>query len=643
MKYWNQGDRLQKGRYIIEKILGTGGFAITYKAIKYLENDKTELVALKTLNPQIQNLSNTELFKFQESFVKEAFLLQGFQHPHIVKINNIFSEEEMWFIDMEYIKGPNLSEYTNNYNNLYNKGLPENEALIYIKQIGEALIYVHNQGFLHRDIKPQNIMLRKETKEAVLIDFGIAREFVQDKSSSHTNDITQGYAPIEQYERHSKRGAYTDVYALAATLYYLLTVVKVIPADYRKLGVSLQEPKKFNSQISDEVNHAILKGMELLPENRPQTMAEWLDLLPSITPHFRETDGNNQITDEETNLFIDSDTTPQDLSTDIQPPIIQDVNFESPTTKPPNIESVISEFSNIKLINSETPTIKVTTPFNLTSTSSQSYSGIFNFQTIKINTEGKIIKHKNRQTKYISYKLGDEVEIDFVCIPSGRLLMGTPQHEKYRKTNEGPQHWVDIPSFWMSKYPVTQAQWMVVMGNNPSLFQHLERPVETVSWNDATDFCNKLSDIIYQECHLPSESKWEYACRAGTTTPFNFGETILSNLSNYYINNYNGNKFQGIYRRETSDVGIFPPNDFGLYDMHGNVWEWCADNWHDNYETSPDDGRIWFNQDDINYIRNVLRGGSWTSQPWLCRSGSRYWMRRDFCYIDIGFRVIYIE
>jgi len=157
--------------------------------------------------------------------------------------------------------------------------LPEAEALRYIQQIGEALAVVHNNSLLHRDVKPQNIMLRSGKSEAVLIDFGIAREFTPNLTQTHTQMLSDGFAPIEQYDKRSKRGAYTDVYALAATLYSLLTGEVPTLAPIRAIGTPLEPPQQINSSISDRVNQSILKGMEVKPEDRPPSIQEWLALL----------------------------------------------------------------------------------------------------------------------------------------------------------------------------------------------------------------------------------------------------------------------------------------------------------------------------------------------------------------------------
>ncbi|MBN3945612.1 MAG: GUN4 domain-containing protein [Nostoc sp. NMS7] len=270
MQLWTPNQPLKNGRFIVEKVLGGGGFGVTYSA---LEQRTGKLFAIKTLNPIQQ--SQGDFHEKQEQFVNEALRLRGCQHPHIVKVHEVIQEVGLWGMVMEYVNGDDLGVYVDKHGHL-----SEDETLRYINQVGQALECVHQQGFLHRDIKPNNIILRDAKQEAVLIDFGLARKFTIGKTLSMTNSKTEGYAPVEQYERQGRFGTYTDVYALAATLYSLLTGRIPIPANYRKDGdIPLKAPKQFNSDISDRVNNAIIKGMALEPQDRSQTGREWLELL----------------------------------------------------------------------------------------------------------------------------------------------------------------------------------------------------------------------------------------------------------------------------------------------------------------------------------------------------------------------------
>ncbi|MEO0967660.1 MAG: formylglycine-generating enzyme family protein [Cyanobacteria bacterium J06639_18] len=268
-----------------------------------------------------------------------------------------------------------------------------------------------------------------------------------------------------------------------------------------------------------------------------------------------------------------------------------------------------------------------------------------------------IIKYTEKTGQYFVENLGNGVELEMMLIPGGTFIMGAPETEKGSRDSERPQHEVEVPSFSMSKYPVTQAQWKAVavldkverdLEANPSRFKGDRRPVEQVSWYDAVEFCARLSKHTGREYRLPSEAEWEYACRACTTTPFHFGETITSELANYNASSTYGDGPKGKNREKTTLVGSFDvANVFGLYDMHGNVWEWCLDDWHDNYEDAPLDGSAWINKNDnLFQIKGsaVLRGGSWFNYPNYCRSAYRNIIYGSIGRINvnsyIGFRVV---
>jgi formylglycine-generating enzyme required for sulfatase activity len=182
------------------------------------------------------------------------------------------------------------------------------------------------------------------------------------------------------------------------------------------------------------------------------------------------------------------------------------------------------------------------------------------------------------------------------------------------------------------------------MGTNPSQFQGLradrdQRPVEGVSWNDAMAFCDKLSQLTGRCYSLPSEAQWEHACRAGTTMPFHVGGTLISELANFDAPHSYGETPPGVSRGETSAVGLFPANGWGLHDLHGNVSEWCLDAWHDSYTGAPDDGRAWVSERSQEAPR-LLRGGSWLDLPRNCCSACRRQLRPDSAYDFVGFRVV---
>ena len=273
----------------------------------------------------------------------------------------------------------------------------------------------------------------------------------------------------------------------------------------------------------------------------------------------------------------------------------------------------------------------------------------FKASVVTVNEKGEETKRKSYPIKFFSEALGNGVELDMVYIPRGSFDMGSPEDEKGHEENESPQHRVTVSTFFISRYPVTQAQWRAIaslpkvdidLEADPSYFKGDNRPVEQVNWYDAVEFCARLSRETGREYRLPSEAEWEYACRAGTTTPFHFGETITGELANYDASRTYADEPKGEYLGETTPVGQFPPNAFGLSDMHGNVWEWCEDTWHDNYEGAPTDGSAWLDNNDNRSQYRLLRGGSWSEYPGSCRCGYRGISPPVSRNDDVGVRVV---
>ncbi len=265
------GKALQHGRYTLTEELGLGGFGVTYKAI---DHKLEQIVVIKTLNQSGRQDPNFE--KFYDQFHDESRRLATCIHPNIVKVNDFFMEDEIPYMVMDYIPGKTLQAIV-----LPNNPLAENLALKYIYQVGMAVKEIHNQGLLHRDIKPNNIILREGTEEVILIDFGIAREFTTGETQNHTSIVSEGYAPIEQYLETEKRTPATDIYALAATLYVLLTAKIPTPASLRDRQ-KLAEPIDIKPELSQTLNNAIMRGLEMEMSDRPETVDEWLELLSEI-------------------------------------------------------------------------------------------------------------------------------------------------------------------------------------------------------------------------------------------------------------------------------------------------------------------------------------------------------------------------
>ena len=303
----------------------------------------------------------------------------------------------------------------------------------------------------------------------------------------------------------------------------------------------------------------------------------------------------------------------------------------------------------------------------------------FSTSTCLLRQEGGRWSMERRPLQVEGYRedLGGRLALTLVEIPAGSFLMGSPPEEPERSDDEGPQHEVKLASFFMSHTPITQAHWREVAGwqplpaerwgqdlnPDPSHFYNREgqaegevrlfeaeaitdnRPVENVSWLDAMEFCNRLSQRTGRTYSLPSEAQWEYASRAGTTTPFHFGDTISPELANYDGNYVYADGSKGIYQEKTTPVGMFPANAWGLHDMHGNVLEWCLDEWHESYEGAPTDGRAWVDAAEGEKSKELvktklLRGGSWSSLPGYCRSACRDRGGPGGAGSNVGFRVV---
>ena len=265
------GKNLKNGKYILKQKIGEGGCGCTYKAIDRINN---RIVVIKTFKSDLALQTNSS--NIRKKFLNEAQRLIKCYHPNIVQFYEFFSENGFPYIVIDYIPGKTLDTIV-----FPNNPLPEVLALRYIQQIGEALKVVHERGLLHRDVKPNNLILRQDLQQVVLIDFGIAREFSGGLVQTHTNLVSDGYAPIEQYLPKAKRTPSTDIYGLAATLYTLLTAQIPISATLRN-RLTLDAPQKIRPELSDRISQAVMEGMALELEERPGSIDEWLALLPQI-------------------------------------------------------------------------------------------------------------------------------------------------------------------------------------------------------------------------------------------------------------------------------------------------------------------------------------------------------------------------
>ncbi len=653
--------------YKITKKLGQGAFGQTYLAEDtHLMNEPRVIKKLITTGIGSQSAKVKELFE------READGLYQLKHPQIPKLYAYFEQDNCLYLVQEYIEGQDLLSEWEQQGNFSEAKIEQG-----LQDLLPVLDYIHQNKVLHRDIKPENIMRRSSDRKLMLIDFGGAKQTTENlQSSPGTKLYTPGYAAWEQMSGYPEEAS--DIYSLGITMVRLLTGCfpdfdkhsKIKDPLYnKKNGLWLwrdyvqQRGIKINAHLAQVLDRMI----EHFIDNRCKSAIEVLTILnstsqpkirpPHLQPIRKLTPRSRHLSTTTTQTSLEKISPQANRSRKINrstPPIKNFFNWigwgsvgEDYAQKQQKIPSSLNSAAQSKL-KSQRQSIPKPAPLprkpkgkiiqNHGSVAQTSWK-TFSFEVVTVNSRAKIIKRETKLAKYLTAKLGNEVTMDFVSIPDGRFLMGSPDTEKGRYDRESPQRWVKVPPFLMGKYQVTQAQWQAVMGNNPACFKGKNRPVERVSWHDCVEFCNRLSLIIGRECRLPSEAEWEYACCAGTTTPFYFGNTIATDLVNYDGNYTYADEPKGVCRKETTPVGQFPPNAFGLYDMHGNVWEWCADTWHKNYQGAPTDGRAWLKKGDSK--RSHLRGGSWLDNPYSCRSANRGdGVSRDFIGNLVGFRVI---
>ncbi|MEA5570735.1 bifunctional serine/threonine-protein kinase/formylglycine-generating enzyme family protein [Calothrix sp. UHCC 0171] len=587
-----------RDRYKIISLLGQGGFGETYLAedlgIPINPKPKCVVKRLKT-----HNLTDAQLDWVKNSFEQEAATLYnlGKLHPQIPNLSEYFQVGKEFYLVQDFIDGVDLTKIITP-----GKNIPEVAVTQLLEEILEVLVIVHQQNIIHRDINPKNIMRRHVDGKVILIDFGAVKQimFKNSGQTSLTMGVgTPGFMPLEQFNGKPKLAS--DIYAVGMLGVQALTGIPPHLLDDDEDGeVIWQDKVNINIRFAEVLTRMVNRRVS----QRYQNAAEALQAIQLLN---------------------------QPINQPINQPLNQPIN--QPLNQP------------------IAPTI-ISPPLPLQ---------IFQFQTVTVDDRGKVRKPEQKQAKYLVEDLGNGVTLEMVQIPGGTFTMGSPETEtgRFDRERESPQHQVTVPSFFMGKYQVTQAQYQAVMSgnffqkiignqNNPSYFKGEKRPVEQVSWDYAITFCQKLSQKTGHTYRLPSEAEWEYACRAGTTTPFYFGETITTDLANYrgtdwdyegtiYRGNY-GQAPKGEHRQETTPVGSFPPNAFGLYDMHGNVWEWCQDSWHENYNGAPSDGSAWIDNND----NKLLRGGSWTIDPWICRYALRYFGTRAGRYNNVGFRVVVV-
>jgi formylglycine-generating enzyme required for sulfatase activity len=495
---------------------------------------------------------------------------------------------------------------------------------------------VHSNQLIHRDVKPANVMRRRRDDRLVLIDFGGVKE-VATAQYSQARLVptpptfwigTPGYLAPEQALGEAQYQS--DLYSVGVIGLQAL------------LG-------RGPGQIPGNLARGVFDWEQI---QRLMPMGDRLrQLLQKLTNHDwqqRYPDGQAALEAIESLFFSSAAPTVRIGSPPPPLPIV-----------PPR-EGVRTRLGRW-LFGSE---VDPFAGWNL-----QEWS----FETVRVDRTGRIVKRSKKTARSHLVDLGGGVWLELVAIPGGQFQMGSPATELERLDSEGPVRTVTVPPLLVSRYPVTVEQWRRVAGSfpavlnpqlnaDPSKWKDATGPVERVNWFDAMEFCARLSKATNRLYRLPTEAEWEYACRAGTQTPFAFGETLTPELANYDGDSTYADGPKGEYRNRTIAVGQFPPNRFGLQDMHGNVWEWCMDDWHDSYANAPSRSEARFRNENHSHVFNsatklnnyqerffqemvkvdnikLLRGGSWDFNLRNCRSAVRYDFSPDNRSYNVDFRV----
>jgi formylglycine-generating enzyme required for sulfatase activity/serine/threonine protein kinase len=672
-------DTILQDRYRIVSLLGKGGMGAVYQAV---DQKFGSTVAIKeTL------VSGDELAR---AFEREARLLNKLRHGALPMVMDYFAEDQGQFLVMQYIPGDDLATL-----GARNDGpFPQQTVLRWAEQLLDALSYLHEHEppIIHRDIKPQNLKLTPRG-EVILLDFGLSKSAASAGASLAPTSVsvlgyTPHYAPFEQINSVGTDPR-SDLFSLAATLYHLLTGDLPPDAMTRAQRVMNGQPDPLrpahvvNDAVAPAVAAVLHSAMAINREHRPASAAAMYEALCKA----------QKTTPSEAHVGLDQSFAP----TLVTPALVTPSLSVHGTVSAPVVAS-LSVNTNAPVSPTDRQgmpapaTLAVVTPTShrfwlrgtalgvmtlavmgvgwfgarlmhkTEATTSQAAfienpkfvpvqtTGLpvatFKFETVKLGTSGSVEDKRTALGKFYEEDLGNGTRLDMVLIPAGTYLMGTPDSET-EYADEHPQHQVSVPQFYLGQFEVTQAQWRAVttlpkvrvaLNPQPSEFKGDDLPVENISWDEANEFGARLSQKAGRNYRLPSEAEWEYAARAGTKTAFAFGDSLTTDIANFDGTAFYKPGRRGINRGKTIPVGSLKvANAFGLYDTHGNVWEWCFAKYHDNYVGAPTDGGSWVGGGDMG--RRVVRGCSWNNLAVDCRSANRYSYSPDGKHNDIGFRV----
>lgn len=568
--------------------MGQGAFGDTYLA-KDLDLPGQPQCVVKHLKPKDPNPDHLLIAK--GLFDKEAETLYklGKLHDQIPCLSAHFEENREFYLVQDFIEGHDLTKEL-----ILGKKLSESYTITLLHDILEILAIVHQQNVIHRDLKPANLMRRDDGK-IILIDFGAVKEIstmvvnAQGQTSFTVGIGTSGYMPSEQAKGKPK--LCSDIYAVGMIGIQALTgqPPDTLPEDPQTGEVIWRNQAQVSNNLANILDKMVRDNFSQRYQDAGEALQAILSLLSPLPPP----------------------PTPTPTPPPPTPTVYQSLGNKSPQA--------------VKVLSNPLKTVQ--------------------FETVTVNSKGQITKRSQSQAQVFTETIANGVTLEMVSIPKGSFKMGAPASEAGSYDYERPQHQVTIKPFLLGKYPITKAQWAVVanlpkiqydLNPDPSDFKGKNLPVGNVTWYHAVEFCARLSQKTGSSYRLPSEAEWEYACRAGTTTPFHFGEIVTPDLVNYDGNYPYGSAPKGIYRETTTAVGSFPPNSFGLYDMHGNVEEWCQDIWHDNYNGAPADGSAW---ETSGSDHRVQRGGSWDLNAVYCRGAYRIWNSAGSRDWRLGFRV----
>jgi eukaryotic-like serine/threonine-protein kinase len=651
-----QPGQLLCDRYRIDRPLAAGGFGQTFLAVDTHLPSKPQVV-VKLLKPLSNDPATLQIA--QRLFNTEAETLErlGKNNDRIPSLYAHFPLNGEFYLVQEYIEGQTLTE------ELRGQKISESDTIAILQEILTGLTMVH-PTVIHRDLKPDNIIRRAENRKLVLIDFGAVKQVraatTKTPNPFTVNISTPGYTPTEQLSGVPKLAS--DIYAVGAIGIQCLTgSLPHLLFDENSLKLEWQHLRQVNPDC------AIVLNKMVAPDHwqRYANATEALQAIESLISPPAQSQASPTLISIPTPIISTIPTKPvvhtpppksgkspinQVIKLQLPEPINKQVK---PSLKTLNRRNFIKwlPFAGVGVVSvlilNQIVKNSSSNKSDSNANSPDSASNIpkltkIQFTSVKLDRNGDVIGRPAGSAEIFTEDLGNSVELKMVKIPAGKSLMGSPESEKDRQTNETPQHQVNVPEFYLGQTLVTQAQWTAIMSNNPAYFKGNDKlPVEQVSWLDAVDFCQKLSQKTGRTYRLPSEAEWEYACRAGTITPFAFGETITPAVVNYDGNYPYGGAAKGRYRQKTTPVGSFPPNLFGLYDLHGNLWEWCLDEWVNSYNDAPTDGsaRGDINSRDENKIR-LLRGGSWNYNASDCRAAPRFDVTASNRDNLFGFRVV---